>query len=145
LLKHGMAKNSLLILHTNAELAAYSEARGRDAKRLLDKVRTAARKLKSMPSSLSVITRLGFEAQLAAIDGKPELALAIVQRLRVHPVCRQNQGSQYVFNYFEGQLQRGAAGLAKQREALAFFAAQGWKRPARAIAIVWPALEFHAL
>jgi hypothetical protein len=85
-----------------------------------------------------MITRVGLEVQLAELQGKPELAVTLIRRLRAHPSCHQSQGSLHVFDYAEGRLLRTAAGRTLQAKAVAFFANQGWKYPERAMSIVWP-------
>jgi eukaryotic-like serine/threonine-protein kinase len=139
-LKTPFAKVAWLHWLANAALSARNE-RGASSDRALDEARSWARQLGELDSKAAKIHAGMVEAQLLAIEGK------LVAALDKTRACRQvasDAGNRFVavcLQYLEGWLLAGDAGAQERNQALAFFAAQGWKQPRRAVAIMCPALD----
>jgi hypothetical protein len=139
LLKLRATRVPVRVFQASASLAAYATASGAEAARLLAQARTLTRGIESDHSTLGTITRLGLDAQLAALAGDHARALAIIQRLRALPSSRENPMTLSLYDCLEGKLEGGDAGAAKLRSGHAFFSEQGWRVPERAIGMMWPA------
>lgn len=142
LLQKGLGKISLLIYRGYASLAAHNVSSAERARPLLDEARAATRLVKRSSLKYAAIHALLLEAQLAAYDADLASALDKARQLRT-----LSSACAYIFvartaEYFEGLLEGGDAGKHKREAALAFFAAQGWKKPKRAVALLCPAIDW---
>jgi eukaryotic-like serine/threonine-protein kinase len=122
-------------------LQAYRAA-SRD-RRLLMEVRALVETLKRADVKPHEPDRLCIEAQLAALEGDLDHARSLAQTARQEAAAAGQHFLARCLDYFEGALVGGTQGAESQAQALAFFSAQGWKEPRRAVAILCPALDAH--
>jgi hypothetical protein len=107
---------------------------------LLREAARCARGLERIDLTLAKVSALALRAQLAAIEGGREDALAKSRSAREYSARVGYHFLAHATAYFEGLLEGGPAGLERRRSALEFFAGQGWKNPTRAIALLYPAI-----
>lgn len=140
LLKQPFGKGMMLMYRGLAALAAKGVAAPERGRRLLNDLRKYISVMKRLDSALARLMAISFEAQLAALSGKPELALTLAREVRERSrACGHDLEPR--FSYFEGLIEGGEGGLQKREAALKFFADQGWKFPRRALAMLCPALD----
>jgi hypothetical protein len=142
LLKTTLGKASLLTFRAYASLAARNTASADQARVLLAEIRAHLRQLKSIHSSLAARTVMSLEAQLAVLDGDLESALRHTLQLRARAESLGIFQVVHTLGYLEGSLEAGDGGQQKCAAALAFFAAQGWKQPRRAVAMLCPVIDY---
>jgi len=143
LLKTGFGRESLSQFRVQASLSAYCTAeRGPLAVHYLRITRTESRAMRRSKGPFARATWLLIEAQLAAIDGETERALALT-RTAVLEAARPGHGfAEAPLGYLEGLLVGGEAGREKRVQALALAAAQGWKNPRRFVAMHCPVIDY---
>jgi hypothetical protein len=142
LLNASFGKALLAMLRGLAALSAYVAApQGALAAKYLSAARTQAATLRRSNVPFAKLNAPLIEAQLAAIDGAVEPALA---RLQVVAAEAKRLGAGFwgpALGYLEGLLQGGAEGVRKRDQALALAAAQGWKNPRQRIAMGGPVID----
>ncbi len=143
LLKTGFGNAALSILRSLASLAAYGAAGARPlAVSYLRAAQAESRALSRSKLPLARLASPAIEAQLAALAGETEGALALTRAAaREHTRLCIGQ-LEAPLAYLEGLLEGGDAGREKRVQALALGAAQGWQNPRRFVAMNCPVIDW---
>jgi eukaryotic-like serine/threonine-protein kinase len=139
LLRAGTGLHGLLIFHELSLLSAYATASVKDRPELLRKARQAARALLRQRTAFPQTIGLLGLSQIAALEGKRELALAHVEKASV--VGRDLPSHMQAAQYLRGLLEGGQSGQDKCQSVLRQYRAQGWQNPTRALNVNLPALS----
>ena len=138
MLQRGLGRATLLMFRGYGSLAAWVVARGERARVLLASAARDMHELKRVKSKLGAINALAIEAQLLAIEGQTERALASAHQVRERcDACGFVLLARSV-EHLQGRIEAGDSGRLKRESALQFFAGQGWSKPERAVAVLCP-------
>jgi hypothetical protein len=141
LLRAGVARNTLRMVRACALLAALSGASAQRTQQIHKQVRRSMRQMHGSTSTFTDVTRLTLELQLIVLARDQAGLQDFIVRARSLPTFSSNVLHEMGITLAEGYL---AGGEARQRaldQAFALFSEQGWRNPARAIAMIWPAFS----
>jgi hypothetical protein len=140
-LKVGFGKACFLMYHSHSCLGARNVATPQQAQQLVAKVRQDVRELARIDNGLARVNIGSLEAQLAALAGETDLALAKLRAARDETLKCGGLWLGYTLDYLEGVLEGGDGGREKRNAALARFEQQGWKKPRRVLSLLCPVLD----
>lgn len=144
LLQWSLGRIAYFTYHANAALAAHRDAPAARARALLDIAESRCRQLSRLHWVLAERNVPLLDAQIAALQGQTERALARAREARRTSEASVVGASLWrarSAQYLEGLLEGGDGGRQKCDLALAFFVEQGWVRPRRIVAMLCPAID----
>lgn len=139
LLRTRFGREAVYLLRSAAALRACEDASATERKLLSAEVRKNARWLARQKSPFTRAISTYFSAQLAALEGAPERALALAREARQGFAQLQSNGT-HGAAYLEGLLEGGEAGAQRCARALSAFREQGWAQPEDAMLLTLPSL-----
>jgi hypothetical protein len=140
-LKVGFGKVCFLMYHSHSCLAARNVATRQEAQQLVAKVKEDVRQLERIDNGLARVNIGSLEAQLAALAGDTDQALAKLRAARAESLKCGGLWLGCTLDYLEGVLEGGDGGREKRDGILARFEQQGWKKPRRLLSLLCPVLD----
>jgi hypothetical protein len=139
LYKTRVGQSTLLLLRSQAALSAHESAGAAEQKSLLALVHDHTRRLRRHKAGFTDAFAALYDALLRSIEHEPgALELAREARIRFEQLRAVGVWPSL---YLEGLLEGGAGGATRRADALAFYAAQGWADPERAVRMSLPGLS----
>jgi tetratricopeptide (TPR) repeat protein len=139
MLKLHLGKVTLAAVSIGARIGAAVTASEDERGRLMRGARAGIALLKREQRGLAYGGALLADAQLLAMEGRPDAALDRTSSAR-EAFEAISMFQAHGAAYLQGLLEGGDTGRERRERAVAFFRDQGWKRPERAVAMLLPAL-----